>query len=81
MCFLYTNQLCLTSGISFRAADVFCAKAQRQQHGFICAKAQRQQHGFICAKAQRQQHDGGHDGGHFGNAIGLGVFADAGQLA
>ncbi|WP_223552822.1 MULTISPECIES: hypothetical protein [Lysinibacillus] len=30
-----------------RLADVFYAKAQRQQHGFICAKAQ-------------QQHDVGH---------------------
>jgi len=26
------------------SADVYCAKAQRQQqHGFVCAKAQRQQ--------------------------------------
>ena len=46
------NQLCLgiiASGIGFvlRPADVFCAKAKRQQQGFICAKAKR----------QRQQHD------------------------
>jgi len=58
------NQLCLgiiASGIGFvlRPADVFCAKAKRQQQGFICAKAKRQRQGFICAKAkrQRQQHD------------------------
>ncbi|MGE7950412.1 hypothetical protein [Lysinibacillus xylanilyticus] len=31
------------------AADVYCAKIKRQQHGFICAKAQ-------------QQHDVGHSG-------------------
>ncbi|WP_374963048.1 hypothetical protein [Lysinibacillus sp. RS5] len=34
------------------AADVFCAKAQQQQHGFVCAKAKRQQHGFcLCESA------------------------------
>ncbi|WP_281399196.1 hypothetical protein [Lysinibacillus agricola] len=26
-----------------RPADVFCAKAKRQQQGFVCAKAKRQQ--------------------------------------
>jgi len=38
------------------SAILYCAKAKRQQHGFICAKAKRQQQGFICAKAKRQQH-------------------------
>ncbi|MGA3674659.1 hypothetical protein ACPCXF_06250 [Lysinibacillus agricola] len=47
-------QLCLgiiASGIGFvlRPANVFCAKAKRQQKGFICAKAKR----------QPQQHDAG----------------------
>ncbi|MGE8034203.1 hypothetical protein [Lysinibacillus sp. NPDC093692] len=46
-----------------RPADVFCAKAQRQQHVFVCATAQRQ-----------QQHEGRHDVGHFGNATGRGVL-------
>ncbi|MGE7947029.1 hypothetical protein [Lysinibacillus sp. NPDC093688] len=45
----------------------FCAKAKRQQHGFICAKAKRQQQ-------QQQQHEGRHDVGHFGNATGRGVL-------
>jgi len=54
-----------------KPAYVFCAKAKRQQHGFICAKAKRQQHGFICAKAKRQQQ---HDVGHFGIATGRGVL-------
>ncbi|KMY33773.1 hypothetical protein ACZ11_01460 [Lysinibacillus xylanilyticus] len=55
------------------AADVFCAKAKRQQQMFFCAKAKRQQQMFFCAKAKRQQqHEGRHDVGHFGNATGRG---------
>ncbi|MGY3187830.1 hypothetical protein [Lysinibacillus sp. TE18511] len=40
----------MTSTRGFRPTDVFCAKAKRQQHG------------FVCAKAKRQQHDVGHSG-------------------
>jgi len=62
------NQLYLgiiAFGISFvlRPADVFCAKAKRQQHVFVCAKAKRQ-----------QQHEDRHDVSLFGNATGRGVL-------
>ncbi|MFB7155622.1 hypothetical protein [Lysinibacillus sp. NPDC056232] len=53
------------------AADVFCAKAKRQQKGFICAKAKR----------QRQQHEGRHDVGHFGNATGRGVLRPSSYIS
>jgi len=53
--------MCILSNmirLCVRPADVFCAKAKRQQHVFVCAKAKRQ-----------QQHEGRHNVIHFGNAI------------
>ncbi|PJO44175.1 hypothetical protein CWD94_08380 [Lysinibacillus xylanilyticus] len=36
------------------SADLFCAKAKRQQQMFLVAKAKRQQQMFLVAKAKRQ---------------------------